>query len=54
MLYLQADGFQVFMNQGGNGLAEPFDQPWPEGVRYDRFCQFSAVDLLGLGFSAWC
>ncbi|MBN3471290.1 toxin [Pseudomonas savastanoi pv. phaseolicola] len=52
VLYLQTDCFQVFMNQGGNGLAAAFDQLCPEGVRYDRLCQFSAVDLLGLGFSS--
>ncbi|RMO96343.1 putative insecticidal toxin complex protein B [Pseudomonas syringae pv. philadelphi] len=52
LLYLQSDCFQVFMNEGGNGLAAKFDQSWPEGVRYDRFCQFSAADLTGLGFSS--
>ncbi|OUM09168.1 toxin [Pseudomonas syringae] len=52
LLYLQPDCFQVFMNEGGNGLAPGFDQPWPEGVRYDRFCQFSAADLTGLGVSS--
>ncbi|WP_439849866.1 SpvB/TcaC N-terminal domain-containing protein [Pseudomonas syringae] len=52
LLYLQTDCFQVFMNEGGNALAAAFDQPWPEGVRYDRLCQVSAADLLGLGFSS--
>lgn len=49
VLYLQTDDIQVFMNQGGNGLAEPFSQKWPDGVRYDRFCQVSLADLQGLG-----
>ncbi|MCD5993405.1 toxin [Pseudomonas sp. CDFA 602] len=52
LVYLEPDNVRVFMNKGGNGFAEPFDQPWPEGVRYDRFCQVSAVDLQGLGFSS--
>ncbi|PHN17636.1 SpvB/TcaC N-terminal domain-containing protein [Pseudomonas sp. ICMP 561] len=49
VLYLQTDDIQVFMNKGGNGLASPFSQQWPSGVRYDRFCQVSLVDLQGLG-----
>ncbi|WP_349969702.1 SpvB/TcaC N-terminal domain-containing protein [Pseudomonas caspiana] len=49
VLYLQTDDIQVFMNQGGNGLAAPFSQKWPDGVRYDRFCQVSLADLQGLG-----
>ncbi|MBI6856208.1 toxin [Pseudomonas cichorii] len=52
LLYLEPDSIQVFMNEGGNAFAAPFEQPWPEGVRYDRFCQVSAVDLQGLGFSS--
>jgi len=49
VLYLQTDHIEVFMNKGGNSLAPSFSQPWPEGVRYDRFCQVSLVDLQGLG-----
>ncbi len=52
LVYLQADGFQIFMNQAGNGFAPPVLQPWPEGVRYDRFCQVSVADLQGLGCSS--
>ncbi|HJR27323.1 MAG TPA: SpvB/TcaC N-terminal domain-containing protein, partial [Pseudomonas sp.] len=53
MIYLEPDGFRVFMNHGGEG----FDQasvklPWPKGVRYDRFCQVSIADLQGLGCSS--
>ncbi|KPC28002.1 putative insecticidal toxin complex protein B [Pseudomonas syringae pv. cilantro] len=51
-LYLQTDCFLIFMNECGNGLAPSIEQPWPKDVRYDRFCQFSAVDLPGLGFSS--
>jgi hypothetical protein len=51
-LYLQPDHVLIFMNEGGNGLAQKFEQPWPPGVRYDRFCQVSTVDLQGLGFSS--
>lgn len=49
VLYLQTDDIQVFMNHGGNGLAEPFTQRWPDGVRFDPFCQVSLADLQGLG-----
>jgi hypothetical protein len=52
VLYLQPDGFQIFMNRCGNGLDEPYTQAWPEGVRYDRFSQVSLADLNGLGFSS--
>jgi hypothetical protein len=52
MLYLETDGFQIFMNRCGNGLDEPYTQAWPEGVRYDRFSQVSLADLNGLGFSS--
>jgi hypothetical protein len=52
LLYLQTDQIRIFMNEGGNGLAPEFAQAWPEGVRYDRFCQISIADLQGLGFSS--
>ncbi|MET0505213.1 MAG: SpvB/TcaC N-terminal domain-containing protein [Luteibacter sp.] len=49
VLYLRSDRLQVFRNQGGNGLAEPVDVPWPEGVRYDRLCELRVADLQGMG-----
>lgn len=52
LLYLQPDAIKVFMNEGGNALAAPFDQPWPDGMRYDRFWQVNVADLQGLGFSS--
>jgi hypothetical protein len=52
LLYLTPDHLLVFMNRGGNGFAEPYRQPWPEGLRYDRFCQVSVADLQGLGCSS--
>ncbi|GFM78256.1 toxin [Pseudomonas cichorii] len=52
LLYLEPDGIQVFMNEGGNAFAAPFQQVWPDGMHYDRFCQVSAADLQGLGFSS--
>ncbi|MBN6713137.1 toxin [Pseudomonas capsici] len=52
LLYLEPEGIRIFMNEGGNAFAEPFEQAWPEGMLYDRFCQVSAVDLQGLGFSS--
>ena len=52
LIYLQADGARIFMNQGGNSLRRGVVLPWPEGLRYDRFCQVSATDLQGLGCSS--
>ncbi|RMQ47356.1 Virulence factor MVIN-like protein [Pseudomonas cichorii] len=52
LLYLEADGIQVFMNEGGNAFAAPFEQAWPQDMHYDRFCQVNAADLQGLGFSS--
>lgn len=50
LIYLQPDRALIFMNLCGNGLqAVPTALPWPEGVRYDRFCQVSVADLQGLG-----
>lgn len=49
LLYLQSDHVLVFMNRSGAGFAQPWQQPWPPGVRYDRLCQVSAADLQGLG-----
>ena len=53
LIYLEADGFQVFMNQGGTGFSAPsVKMPWPQDVRYDRLCQVSVADLQGLGCSS--
>lgn len=50
LIYLESDRMRVFMNHCGKGFAEvPIDLPWPEGVRYDRLCQVTTADLLGLG-----
>ncbi|WP_413704090.1 SpvB/TcaC N-terminal domain-containing protein [Pseudomonas sp. Pseusp16] len=53
LIYLEPDGFRVFMNHGGEGFDEDFvTMPWPQGVRYDRLCQVSIADLQGLGCSS--
>ncbi|MGE8191159.1 SpvB/TcaC N-terminal domain-containing protein [Pseudomonas sp. NPDC086278] len=50
LIYLKSDGFEVYFNHGGNGLAQtPVSVPWPEGVRYDALCQVTFADLQGLG-----
>lgn len=50
LIYLESDCMRVFMNRCGQGFAaESVDVPWPEGVRYDRLCQVTTADLLGLG-----
>ncbi|MHC8290997.1 SpvB/TcaC N-terminal domain-containing protein [Pseudomonas sp. XS1P51] len=50
LIYLESDRLRVFMNHCGKGFAsESIDLPWPEGVRYDRLCQVTTADLLGLG-----
>jgi len=52
LVYLEPDGFRLFLNVAGRGLAEPVSYPWPAGVRYDRLCQVSLADLQGLGCSS--
>ncbi|TVT84559.1 SpvB/TcaC N-terminal domain-containing protein [Pseudomonas sp. H3(2019)] len=52
LIYLHADHAQIFMNRCGNGFDRSIALPWPEGVRYDRFCQVSVADLQGLGCSS--
>ncbi len=53
LIYLEPDRLRVFMNRAGNGYAkDSVDLLWPEGVRYDRFCQVSTADLQGLGCSS--
>jgi len=53
LIYLEPDGFRVYMNHGGEGFeADYVKMPWPQGVRYDRFCQVSIADLKGLGCSS--
>lgn len=53
LIYLESDGFRVYMNHGGEGFEEDFvKMPWPQGVRYDRFCQVSIADVQGLGCSS--
>ncbi|MGF6225793.1 SpvB/TcaC N-terminal domain-containing protein [Pseudomonas frederiksbergensis] len=52
LIYLEADQARIFMNRSGNGFAPSVALPWPEDVRYDRFCQVSIADLQGLGCSS--
>ena len=50
LIYLNSDAFDIYLNRGGNGLEQtPISVPWPDGVRYDRFCQVNFADLQGLG-----
>ncbi|KAA0974841.1 SpvB/TcaC N-terminal domain-containing protein [Pseudomonas sp. ANT_H12B] len=50
LIYLKSDGFQIYLNHGGNGLEQtPIEVPWPEGVRYDNLSQVTFADLQGLG-----
>ena len=49
LVYLGSEQALVFLNQGGNGLAAPVTQAWPEGLRYDNTWQVSVADLQGLG-----
>lgn len=53
LIYLNADGFDIYFNHGGNGLEQtPLHVSWPEGVRYDNLCQVTFADLQGLGCSS--
>ncbi|MCW1244656.1 toxin [Pseudomonas sp. SAICEU22] len=50
LIYLLSDCFEIYFNRGGNGLEQtPLRVSWPEGLRYDRLCQVTLVDLQGLG-----
>ncbi|MBV4476365.1 SpvB/TcaC N-terminal domain-containing protein [Pseudomonas botevensis] len=50
LIYLRADGFEIYFNHGGNELdQQPLRVPWPSGVRYDPLCQVTFADLQGLG-----
>ncbi|WP_085689502.1 MULTISPECIES: SpvB/TcaC N-terminal domain-containing protein [unclassified Pseudomonas] len=49
-IYLSSDYFEIWFNQGGNGLAStPVRVPWPTGIRYDNLCQVTFADLRGIG-----
>ncbi|WJK08712.1 SpvB/TcaC N-terminal domain-containing protein [Pseudomonas fluorescens] len=49
-IYLSSDYFEIWFNQGGNGLAStPVRVPWPDGIRYDNLCQVTFADLRGIG-----
>ncbi|RON10226.1 toxin [Pseudomonas brassicacearum] len=52
LIYLEAEQAQIFMNRSGNGFSTSVALPWPQGVRYERFCQVSIADLQGLGCSS--
>jgi len=52
LIYLEADQALIYMNRGGNGFGPPVVLPWPQELRYDRFCQVSIADLQGLGCSS--
>jgi RHS repeat-associated protein len=53
LVFLRPDCALIYMNRGGNGFDEvPLRLPWPPGVNYDRFCQVSAADLQGQGYSS--
>ncbi|MBD8828264.1 SpvB/TcaC N-terminal domain-containing protein [Pseudomonas sp. CFBP 13602] len=52
LIYLNSEHAQVFLNQSGNGFAEPVLQAWPQGLRYDNTWQVSVADLQGLGCSS--
>ncbi|TFH78272.1 SpvB/TcaC N-terminal domain-containing protein [Pseudomonas kribbensis] len=49
-IYLSSDYFEIWFNQGGNGLVStPVRVPWPDGIRYDNLCQVTFADLRGIG-----
>ncbi|MEB0206600.1 SpvB/TcaC N-terminal domain-containing protein [Pseudomonas sp. CCC3.1] len=52
LLYLEPDKVLIFMSRFGHGLQPPVPLKWPDGVRYDRFCQVTTADLQGLGCSS--
>jgi hypothetical protein len=51
VIYVHSDHLQIFANQCGNGLAAPYDLPFPAGVNYDQLSQLGFADLYGQGTS---
>jgi Salmonella virulence plasmid 65kDa B protein/Insecticide toxin TcdB middle/C-terminal region/Insecticide toxin TcdB middle/N-terminal region len=49
LLYVESDHIKVFLNQSGNGLAEPYLLSFPPSVRYDDLAQVSFADVWGNG-----
>ena len=49
IIYAHDDRLSIYLNQAGNGFAEPVDLPLPPGERFDDLCRLHAADLLGNG-----
>lgn len=52
LIYALSDRLEVYINQSGNGFAEPFSVNLPDGVRYDRTCGLQLADIQGLGVAS--
>ena len=49
LVYAHNDRLSIYLNQSGNGFADPVELPLPTGVRFDGLCQINVADLLGNG-----
>jgi hypothetical protein len=49
LVYADAQGIHLFLNQAGNALAAPLTLPWPAGVTFGPLSQLNIADLAGLG-----
>lgn len=52
LIYALSDRLEVYINQSGNGFAEPFCVNLPGGVRYDHTCSLQLADIQGLGVAS--
>ncbi|EMJ9867329.1 virulence protein [Salmonella enterica] len=52
LIYALSDRLEVYINQSGNGFAEPFNVNLPDGERYDHTCSLQLADIQGLGVAS--
>ena len=50
-LYVESNHIKIFLNQSGNGFADPYELKFPPSIRYDDFTQLSFADVRGNGSS---
>ncbi|HEY2567018.1 MAG TPA: SpvB/TcaC N-terminal domain-containing protein [Candidatus Aquirickettsiella sp.] len=50
-LYVESNHIKIFLNQSGNGFADPYELKFPPSIRYDDLAQLSFADVRGNGSS---
>ncbi|MGI0120395.1 SpvB/TcaC N-terminal domain-containing protein [Zooshikella sp. RANM57] len=49
IVYASSNQLALYLNQSGNGFADPCYLPLPPDVHFDQLCQLTAADLSGKG-----